>query len=122
MRSCVPIVLGVRRVFLRERMNKVYVVTSGQYSDYGIKAVFSTKEKAEEYIKLSTDPDINNLLEEFELDIPKEEWLYTKVIMDRDGHVLKTMLTTDPPGFAAFVDEYDKTIWQEKTPDRKSVV
>ena len=31
-------------------MNKVYVVTAGCYSDYHIVAVFSTKEKAEEYI------------------------------------------------------------------------
>lgn len=30
---------------------KVYVVTSGSYSDYGINAIFSTKELAEEYIK-----------------------------------------------------------------------
>lgn len=30
--------------------NIVYIVTSGEYSDYSIHAVFSTKEKAEEYI------------------------------------------------------------------------
>ena len=30
--------------------NIVYVVTSGEYSGYSIHAVFSTKEKAEEYI------------------------------------------------------------------------
>lgn len=32
-------------------MEKVYIVTSGQYSDYGINAVFSSKEKAQEFIK-----------------------------------------------------------------------
>jgi len=31
-------------------MNKVYVVTSGQYSDYGIDAIFTTKELAEKFI------------------------------------------------------------------------
>lgn len=31
-------------------MNKVYIVTSGCYSDYTIEAVFSTYEKAQEYI------------------------------------------------------------------------
>ena len=31
-------------------MNKVYVVTSGSYSDYHIEAVFSTEELAEKYI------------------------------------------------------------------------
>lgn len=30
---------------------KIYIVTDGDYSDYGIRAVFSTKEKAEEYCK-----------------------------------------------------------------------
>ena len=30
---------------------KIYIVTSGEYSDYFINAVFSTKEKAEEYIQ-----------------------------------------------------------------------
>ena len=31
-------------------MDKVFIVTSGCYSDYQIERVFSTKEKAEEYI------------------------------------------------------------------------
>ena len=31
-------------------MNKVFIVTSGRYSDYQIEAVFSTREKAEAYI------------------------------------------------------------------------
>ena len=30
--------------------NKVYIVTSGEYSDYAIEAVFSTIEKAKEYV------------------------------------------------------------------------
>lgn len=34
-------------------MDKVYIVTHGEYSDYGIEGVFSTKENAQEYIKLS---------------------------------------------------------------------
>ena len=32
-------------------MSKVYIVTSGEYSDYHIDACFSTKQKAQEYIK-----------------------------------------------------------------------
>lgn len=31
---------------------EVYVVTSGEYSDYSIEALFSTKEAAEEYVKV----------------------------------------------------------------------
>lgn len=32
-------------------MNKIYIVTSGNYEDYGINACFSTKAKAQEFIK-----------------------------------------------------------------------
>lgn len=32
-------------------LSKVYIVTSGEYSDYHIDACFSTKQKAQEYIK-----------------------------------------------------------------------
>ena len=31
---------------------QVYVVTSGEYSDYGINAIFSTAEKAQEYVSM----------------------------------------------------------------------
>lgn len=30
---------------------KIYIVTSGEYSDYGIDAVFTTKEKANDYVE-----------------------------------------------------------------------
>lgn len=32
-------------------MSKVYIVTEGEYSDYRIEACFSTKEKAQEFVK-----------------------------------------------------------------------
>lgn len=51
---------------------KVYVVTSGEYSDYGINAIFSTKEKAQEYIdrgdKLGMNYSYGYQIEEYELD------------------------------------------------------
>ena len=31
-------------------MRKVFIVTSGEYSDYGINRVFSTEEKAKKWI------------------------------------------------------------------------
>lgn len=40
-------------------MDKVYVVTSGCYSDYQIEAVFSSKEKAELYVAVHYDYDYN---------------------------------------------------------------
>lgn len=48
---------------------KVYIVTSGDYEDYGINAVFSTKEAAQKFI----DDNFKNAnyyvaIEEYELD------------------------------------------------------
>ena len=37
------------------KSDKVYVVTSGSYSDYRIECVFSTREKAEEYLQYHDD-------------------------------------------------------------------
>ena len=48
-------------------MNKVFIVTSGVYSDYKIERVFSTKEKALEYIDTKDD---SYKLEEFDIDEP----------------------------------------------------
>ena len=48
---------------------KVYIVTSGDYDDYHIDEVFSTKEKAEEYIECFGD---KCSIEEYSLDKPIE--------------------------------------------------
>lgn len=77
-------------------MKKVYIVTCGDYSDYTIENVFSTKELAEEYInRVSTYDDYR--VEEYELDLelPKPElttwtiWLSLKdkeVLFCRGGN------------------------------------
>lgn len=50
-------------------MKKVYLVTSGEYSDYHVDAVFSTRKMAKEYIDIKgTDYGI----EEYDIDIPIE--------------------------------------------------
>lgn len=62
---------------------KIYIVTSGEYSDYSIDAVFSTKKKAEEYIQqYGTDYTI----EEYDLDkeVEKKERLW-KIEFDKNG-------------------------------------
>lgn len=38
-------------------MNKVYIVTSGEYSDYHICAIFASRDKAEAYIKAKNDAE-----------------------------------------------------------------
>jgi len=45
---------------------KVYVATEGSYADYHISAIFSSREKAEEY--MGNMPDRFNEIEEYELD------------------------------------------------------
>lgn len=46
---------------------KVYIVTKGEFSDYHIERVFSTKEKAQEYLDYLGDTD-NSGMEEYILD------------------------------------------------------
>ena len=73
---------------------KVYVVTSGTYSDYHIDAVFSTKENAEKYNNIYGKDDFEDI-EEFEVDdemalinrIGDEKITIYLVCMDRDGNV-----------------------------------
>jgi len=73
---------------------KIYIVTSGAYSDYHINAVFSTKENAERYNKIHASGDFEDI-EEFEVDedmalmnrIRDEKITIYLVCMDRDGNV-----------------------------------
>ena len=51
---------------------KIYVVTSGQYSDYGINGVFTVKEKAQKYVDIynACEADYDSArIEEYEADI-----------------------------------------------------
>lgn len=48
--------------------DRVYLVTSGEYSDYSIDAVFSTREKAERYIQREPPEFGEARVEEFEVD------------------------------------------------------
>lgn len=66
--------------------SKVYIVTAGCYSDYRIKAIFSTQELANEYVSLCQDLELNEI-EEWELDNPIEFGYVVRVAMLRDGTV-----------------------------------
>jgi hypothetical protein len=57
-------------------MAKVFVVTSGQYEDYRIVGVFSTEEKAEEFIQTQDDNDYD--IEEYGIDeLEPDEEMHT---------------------------------------------
>ena len=65
---------------------KIYIVTSGEYSDYGIDAVFTTKEKAVDYVEQhGTDYNI----EEYELDkeVEKKNQLWYIAFCIDDGEL-----------------------------------
>jgi len=51
---------------------KVYVVTSGYFSEYHIVGIFDSREEAEEYINHSTDSDLNDI-EEYNINEPKPD-------------------------------------------------
>ena len=63
-----------------------YVVTSGNYSDYSIDAVFSTRFLAEKYVGSSTHHEIEEWPIDFETDI-NDRQAYC-VEMSRDGDVV----------------------------------
>ena len=79
-------------------MNKVFIVTVGEYSDYHIEAVFTDKSIADEFViqfnnRNKSDYD-KATVEEFPLDNPKDSWEVTLVWMKQDGTVISTR-----PGF-----------------------
>lgn len=74
---------------------KVYAVNSGIYSDYRIHAMFSTKEKATEFMFFFHDSDYNEI-EEYTLDPPyvdlkKRGYSIWFILMLRDGTVEKVI-------------------------------
>lgn len=92
---------------------KIYIVTSGEYSDYHIEAVFSTEEKAVDYVE-QNGTDYN--IEEYELDeeVEKETQLWHIVFCVEDGELHRAT----PEGFyRKFVDTCnieDHFLWHTK--------
>ena len=69
-------------------MSKVFIVTSGEYSDYGIDRVFSTEEKAKEWVDIITSMYGGNYnIEQYELDAPipeRKEYLFFEAYIEND--------------------------------------
>ena len=49
-------------------MSKVYVITRGKYSDYGIERIFNTREAAEKYCAVDRDEYDSPMIEEWDLE------------------------------------------------------
>lgn len=75
-------------------MKTMYVVTSGDYSDYGINAIFDTKELAEKYVGCFNTGRWNEMrIEEWSLN-PNEVKLKEgrkayRVKMDKQGNIIE---------------------------------
>ena len=69
-------------------MGKVFIVTSGEYSDYGIDRVFSTEEKAKEWVDVITSMYGGNYnIEQDELDAPipeRKEYLFFEAYIENN--------------------------------------
>ena len=69
-------------------MRKVYIVTSGEYSGYGINRVFSTEKKAKEWVEVITSMYGGNYnIEQYELDAPipeRKEYLFFEAYIEDD--------------------------------------
>lgn len=96
-------------------MDKVYIVTSGSYSDYMIHAVFDSREAAEQYIQISKvyDPHI----EDYVLNKTDTiQYLYRVAIGTQSGSVL-----SEPCLMAGFeIAELDDKSIEEMAADPKN--
>lgn len=81
-------------------MEKVFIVTSGLYSDYGINAVFSSRELADNYI----NGDEDYRIEEYDIDTKEKNEKYIKVEMDINGN------TKDVEEFYSTDDSYSDRV------------
>jgi len=81
-------------------MKKVYVVTSGDNEDYGIEAIFSTREKADEFMK--TFPYEYNDIVEYCIDTNavdkvRQGYFLYRIDIDINGEVETIMLLGREP-------------------------
>lgn len=75
---------------------KVYIVTQGDYSEYHIERVFSTREKAQEYLD-HIGYAWNAEIEEYDIDeeTPRGVFLYKVTIQDDDGNAEVELIESD---------------------------
>lgn len=92
-------------------MTKVYVLTSGSYSDYHIIGIFSTKERAE---FISKKLDSNNEIEEYELDeIGKDNRFVYDCYFGKDGIDVAVIDQTWSTYKLNIVDDFRSKQWHQ---------
>ena len=95
-------------------MKKVYLVSRGTYSDYSVVAIFSTKKKATEFIRMfpSDFCDYNDIavfdLDPDAVDRTKNGEMVWRVVMLRDGTVERVRSER----FYAFAEPGRRWVWR----------
>lgn len=97
---------------------KVYVVTSGCYSDYQIEAIYSKKGDAVEHVRRLSD---EGGYKEWELDKPIPD-AFVSVSMKKDGAVscIYRGVSCDTAGFSHYGSDY--FAWYVKTEDKERAI
>lgn len=102
-------------------MGKVYVVTSGEYSDYHIDGMFSTEELAQKFIDSFKRHEYTEMdIEEWELDVHKDAlsqgYLPFRVSMRQNGDVMSCEHEDSSYGFHSETprDSFHSTVWNDQ--------
>ena len=91
-------------------MEKVYIVTSGEYSDYHIDAVFSTRKKAEEYVDAHGS---DYRVEEYPVDdagVKKNESIWLVSVSWKTGEVI----SANPEDFDEYYADKEGTVQYQR--------
>ena len=103
-------------------MTTIYVVTQGDYSDYSIVGVFSSKEEAQKVVELENNDSYDDAkIEEYELDDPSLSRVRIRIDMHKDGTVVSALPVNSGAGFRGWKNEEVMT-WIARTDDVQRAV
>ena len=103
-------------------MTTIYVVTQGNYSDYSIVGVFSSKEEAQRVVELENNNSWDDAkIEEYELNDPSLSRVRIRVDMHKDGTVVSALPVNSGGGFRGWKNE-EVMIWIARTEDVQRAV
>ena len=97
-------------------MAKVWIVTSGEYSDYSIDGVFSTNELAAKYCE-----KWGGEIETWNLDEPIPDVLWA-IRMGIGGEVISSWKNCSAEGFDFFALDNKAIVWNVKTEDEQRAI
>ncbi len=112
-------------------MKTIYIVTAGDYSDYRVNAIFSTKKNAEKYIEAfnwarRSKHSSKARIEEWSLDdFPIHKSI--QVWVGKDGSIdprfiLKQINSHNSPGLGRFIKHGDRFSWYVETDDEQRAI